>query len=140
MKILLAVDGSQYTRKMLDYITSNRGLFDTRHEFVLLNVQLQLPPHAKSALGSATVQSYHQEEAQKVLEPALAALREHGVTATAEWKVGPAAETIANFAESGGFDMVAMGSHGHHALARLVMGSVTSEVLARCGTPVLLIR
>jgi nucleotide-binding universal stress UspA family protein len=33
-----------------------------------------------------------------------------------------------------------MGSHGHRALARLVMGSVTSEVLADCTVPVLLIR
>ena len=140
MKILLAVDGSDYTRKMLDYVCTNRTLFDASHEYVLLNAQAPIPPHAKSVLGAATVQTYHQEEAQKVIEPAQARLEAAGVHATAQWKVGAPGETIAAFAESGRFDMVIMGSHGHGSLARLVMGSVTTEVLARCGVPVLLIR
>jgi nucleotide-binding universal stress UspA family protein len=140
MKILLAVDGSAYTRKMLDYVGSNRALFDASHEYVLLNTQPPLPPHVKSAVGSATVQDYQQDEAQKVLQPAQAALDAQGFKATSQWKVGPAGETIAAFAKEGNFDMVIMGSHGHGALARLVTGSVTTEVLARCGVPVLLIR
>lgn len=140
MKILLAVDGSDYTRKMIDYVCANRPLFDQSHEYVLLNTQPPLPPHARSMLGSSTVNSYHQEEAQKVLEPALARLKAQGLTASPHWKVGPAGETIGAFADEGRFDMVIMGSHGHGALTRLVMGSVTSEVLARCGVPVLLIR
>ena len=38
------------------------------------------------------------------------------------------------------FDMVVMGSHGHSALGNLVMGSVTTQVLAHCQVPVLLVR
>jgi nucleotide-binding universal stress UspA family protein len=140
MKILLAVDGSEYTRKMLDYVSHNHTLFDPSHEYLLLNVQGPLPPHARSVLGSTTVNSYHEDEAQKVLKPALEALQPGGLQARTEWKVGPIGETIAGTAEEGGFDMVIMGSHGHGALARLVMGSVTTEVLARCRVPVLLIR
>lgn len=140
MKILLAVDGSAYTRKMLDYVCSNRALFDPSHDYVLLNTQPPLPPHVKSAVGSATVQDYHHDEAEKVLQPALAALEGAGLKAVSQWKVGPAGETIAAFAKDDKFDMVIMGSHGHGSLARLVMGSVTTEVLARCGVPVLLIR
>lgn len=140
MKILLPVDGSDYTRKMLDYVCGNRTLFDPSHEYVLFNTQPPLPPHVKSTVGSATVQSYHQDEAQKVLQPALATLEGQGLKASSQWKVGPAGETIAAYAKDGHFDMVIMGSHGHGSLARLVMGSVTTEVLARCGVPVLLIR
>lgn len=140
MKILLAVDGSDYTRKMLDYVCANRTLFDPSHEYVVFNAQGPLPPHARSALGAATVQGYHQDEAQKVLQPALEALGRQGLKARSEWKTGPIGETIGHYAEEGRFDMVIMGSHGHGALARLVMGSVTTEVLARCGVPVLLIR
>ena len=33
MKILLAVDGSEYTRKMLEYIRANKQLFDASHEY-----------------------------------------------------------------------------------------------------------
>ena len=39
-----------------------------------------------------------------------------------------------------GYDMIIMGSHGHGALGRVLMGSVSSDVLAKCGIPVLLIR
>jgi nucleotide-binding universal stress UspA family protein len=140
MKILLAVDGSEYTRKMLDYVCSNRALFDPSHAYHVLHTQTPLPPHAKSQLSKDTVQDYHEDEAQKVLQPAIAALEAAGLKATSQWKLGPAAETISAFAEGGKFDMLIMGSHGHGALARIVMGSVTNEVLARCGVPVLLIR
>ncbi len=140
MKILLAVDGSEYTRKMLDYVTSHGALFDASHEYTLLNAQSPLPPHARSAVGANVAQEYHQDEAQKVLEPALAALKGKGLRATAVWKTGHLGETIARFAEEGKFDMVIMGTHGQGALARLVMGSVTTQVLAHCGVPVLLIR
>ena len=140
MKILLAVDGSNYTRKMLDYLTSHSALFDASHEYTLLNVQYPLPPHARSAVGAGVAQEYYQDEAQKVLEPALAAIKAKDLRATAAWKTGPVGETIARFAEDGQFEMVVMGTHGHGALARLVMGSVASQVLAHCGVPVLLVR
>jgi len=140
MKILLAVDGSEYTRKMLDYVCSHNALFDASHQYVLLNAQPTLPPHARSALGSQVVHEYHEDEARKVLEPALARLSAAGLSATTDWKSGPAGETIAHYARDGQFDMVIMGSHGHGSLARLVMGSVTTQVLAQCAVPVLMIR
>lgn len=140
MKILLAVDGSEYTRKMLAYVTGNHTLFDPSHTYVVLNTQPELPPHVRSSLGSRTVQEYHVEEATKVLEPAVAALAAAGLKAESVWKAGHAGETIANFAREGGFDMLIMGTHGHGALGRLVMGSVSTEVLKECGVPVLLIR
>ncbi len=140
MKILLAVDGSDYTRKMLDYVCANGALFDPSHAYTLFNAQPPLPPHARSALGSNVVQDYHGDEAKKVLDPALAALSARGLKADTHWKAGPVGDTIASFAEEGGYEMIIMGSHGHGALARLVMGSVTSQVLAQCGVPVLLIR
>ena len=140
MKILLAVDGSDYTRKMLDYVCSNRQLFDPSHTFVLFNAQAPLPPHARSALGANVVNDYHVEEARKVLEPALATLAGQGLQAQSQWKVGPVGDTIAAFAQEGRFDLIIMGSHGHGSLARLVMGSVSTQVLAQCGVPVLLIR
>jgi nucleotide-binding universal stress UspA family protein len=140
MKILLAVDGSDYTRKMLDYVSSHRTLFDDSHEYVLFYAQSPLPPHARQHLAASLVQDYYHDEAEKVLEPALAQLAAGGVKASKQWKTGPAGETIGEFADANQFDMVIMGTHGHGSLARLVMGSVTTQVLAHCGVPVLLIR
>jgi len=140
MKILLAVDGSEYTRKMLDYVCANRTLFDASHRYTVFNAQPALPPHARSALGATVVKDYYEDESKKVIEPAMAALQAQGLSVESASRVGQVGDTIADFASEGGYDMIIMGSHGHGALARLVMGSVTTQVLAQCGVPVLLIR
>lgn len=139
MKILLAVDGSDYTGKMLDYVI-RQPLFDQQHEYTLFNAQPPLPPHAASAVGASATRDYHQDKAREVLEPALARLREGGYRAATEWRTGSAGETIARFATDGGYDLVVMGTHGYGTLGRLIMGSVATEVLANCTVPVLLIR
>lgn len=140
MKILLAVDGSEYTRKMLDYVRTNKTLFDASHSYTVFNAQPALPPHARSQLGASVVQDYYEDEAKKVLEPAAASLQQHGLTVQSAWRAGQVGDTIADFATQGGYDMIIMGSHGHGSLARLVMGSVTTQVMAQCGVPMLLIR
>ena len=140
MKILLAVDGSVHTRKMLDYVTSNSALFDASHDYTVFNAQPRLPAHASAVVGSNVTHDYYEEEAQKALQPSVDALQAKGLTATGVWKAGPAGETIGAFAQGGGYDMLIMGSHGHGGLARLVMGSVANQVLSHCRVPVLLIR
>jgi nucleotide-binding universal stress UspA family protein len=62
------------------------------------------------------------------------------VKAVAETAVGPISQTIAETADKGGYDLLIMGTRGHGALAKLVLGSVATQVLAESKLPVLLIR
>jgi len=140
MKVLLAVDGSAYSKKMLAYLVTHRENFSEKNTFHLLNVQPALPSRAVGALGKAVVHDYHAEEAEKVLNPLSKFLIRHDVHATSSWQVGHAAEQISKLAKSDDFDLVVMGSHGHSALGNLVMGSVATQVLAQCQVPVLLVR
>ncbi|WP_440106277.1 universal stress protein [Acidovorax sp. BL-A-41-H1] len=140
MKILLAVDGSSYTKKMLAYLATHEELLGATHEFTVLTVQPPLPPRARAALGKEVVDNYHAEEAEKVLAPVCKFLARHGVDARRSVKVGAVGESISKLADSGKFDLVVMGSHGHGAIATLVMGSVATQVLANCKVPILLIR
>lgn len=140
MKILLAVDGSEYTKKMLAYLATHEGLFGTDNIYTILTVQAALPPRARAAVGKEVVDKYYAEESEKVLGPVSKFLARHGIDAKSSWKVGHAGETIAKIADSGKFDLLVMGSHGHGALGNLVMGSVATQVLAHCGVPVLLVR
>jgi nucleotide-binding universal stress UspA family protein len=91
-------------------------------------------------VGKAVVDQYQLEESEKVLAPVTKFLLRHGIDAKTSWKVGHAGDTIAKFAESGKFDLLVMGSHGHGTLTNLVMGSVATAVLAHCKVPVLLVR
>lgn len=140
MKILLAVDGSSYTKKMLAYLATHEELLGATHEFTVLTVQPPLPPRARAALGKEVVENYHAEEADKVLAPVCKFLARHGVDPRRSVKVGAVGESISKLADSGKFDLVVMGSHGHGAIATLVMGSVATQVLANCKVPILLIR
>ena len=140
MKILLAVDGSSYTKKMLAYVTTHLEMFSGDNEFTVLTVQGAVPPRARAAVGKEVVDQYYAEEAAKVLDPVVKFLGRHDLKVKSLAKVGNAGETIAKTAESGKFDMIIMGSRGHGALGSLVMGSVATRVLANCQTPVLLVR
>ena len=140
MKILLAVDGSAHTKKMLAYLVTHEELFGGHNSFALLTVQPQLPSHARSMVGKEAVDTYYREESEKVLGPASQFLSRHGINPKSVAKVGHAGETICKVAESGKFDMVVMGSHGHGVFGNLVMGSVATQVMARSQVPVLMVR
>ena len=43
INILLAVDGSPYTERMLTYLSSHQTLFAPSHHYTVLTVQPQLP-------------------------------------------------------------------------------------------------
>jgi nucleotide-binding universal stress UspA family protein len=140
MKILLAIDGSEFTKKMLAYLTTHDELFSAKNSYTLLTVNPQLPPRARAAVGKEVVDAYHREEAEKVLAPVTKFLLRHNIDAKTMTKVGQAGETISKTADSGKFDLVVMGSHGHGTLGNLVMGSVATQVLANSKVPVLLVR
>jgi nucleotide-binding universal stress UspA family protein len=140
MKILLAVDGSKYTKKMLAYLATHNELFSAAHEYSLLHVQVALPTHVQNVIGKQNVKTYHAEEAEKVLAPVKKFLLRHGIQAKSNWKIGHAGEQIAKACSDQAFDLLIMGSHGHGLLANLVMGSVATQVLSLSSVPVLLVR
>ena len=140
MKILLAVDGSSYTKKMLAYLTTHLEVFHAENEFTLFTVQTPLPPRARAAVGADVANAYYAEEAEKVTAPVVKFLKRHGIEAKVVHKTGGPGELIAKQANAGGYDLVMMGSHGHSALGNLVMGSVATQVMARCKVPVLMVR
>lgn len=139
MKILLAVDGSPYTKKMLAYLAANE-LFSPKNDYTAFTAQLVLPTQARSALGKELVHKYYEDEGLRVMGPVTKFLARHGVTAKCLWKTGKPGDLIAKMADDEKFDLVVMGSHGHSALMNLVVGSVATEVLAGCKVPVLVVR
>ena len=140
MKILVAVDGSPYTRKMLAYLAAHDEWLGASHQYTVLTVVMGVPSRAAAVLDKATLKSYYDEEAEKVLKPIRAFFERQGIRATYLAKVGHAADVIAAQAEAGRYDLLLMGSHGHGNLANLVMGSVAARVMASCKTPLLLVR
>lgn len=141
MKILLAVDGSAYSRKAVRHLIKHFEWFTNPPELHLIHVKLPLPPgRARSFLGDDTVNAYYREESLAALAPSEKILRKAGIAFRSVCKVGDVANEIQSYVKKNRIDMIVMGSHGHGALANLVMGSVATKVLAVTQVPVLIVR
>jgi nucleotide-binding universal stress UspA family protein len=140
MKILVAVDGSTYTKHALAYLLEQFNMFGKDSAVTLINVHAPIPRHAAANLGRDVVQAYYRDESEKTLKGARAVLKKAGIACAEASKVGDPGEEISVFADKGKFDMVIMGSHGHGLFKNLVLGSVATKVLAGCKVPVLLVR
>ncbi len=140
MKILVAVDGSPFTKKMLAYLAAHDEWLGDRHQYTVVHAVPAVPPTAVDMLDKDTLKAYYDESAEKVFKPIRTFFSRQGLQAKFVAKTGPAASVIADAARKGRHDLLVMGSHGHGAIVNLVMGSVATKVLAHCTTPVLLIR
>lgn len=140
MKILVAVDGSPYTKRALAYLTAHDEWLGAHHRYTVLTVVPAVPPRAAAVIDKETLQGYYEDEAEKVFKPLRIFFAKQGVAADFVFKVGHAADVIAAVAAKGKHDLIMMGSHGHSALGGLVLGSISTRVLAQSEVPVLLIR
>ena len=140
MKVLLAADGSNYTKKALAFLVTHESLAGDDAHVVVVNVQPAVPPRVKSMVGAQAVHDYHQEEAQKVLRPIEKFLQRHDIPFTTRWAVGVPGQEIVKAAKKDKAHMVVMGTHGHGILGRALLGSVAQNVLTQCDVPVLLVK
>lgn len=140
MKILVPVDGSPYTKRMLAYLTAHDEWLGGSHQYTLLHVAAAVPPRAAAVLDKSVLLEHYAEESEKVFKPIRAFFNKQKITADFVAKVGPAADTIVAVAAKGKYDLLMMGSHGHGLLGNLVLGSVTTKVMAGSDVPVLVIR
>ena len=141
MKILVPVDGSVYTKRMLGYLAAHDEWLGGAHEYTVLHVVPAVPARAAAVIDRDILKKYYEDEAEKVFKPIRAFFgKKKGMNVAYVGKTGSAADAVTALAAKGGFDLIIMGSHGHGTLTNLVMGSVATKVLANCRVPVLLVR
>ena len=140
MKILVAVDGSDYSRMAIEFIASRATLITSNPGIQVLNVQWPLPAHPARVVGMAIVRKYYAEEAEKALGPARRRLLKADLSPTVRFTIGRPAGAICAVADKDKVDLLVLGSHGHSALGGMLLGSVTNEVLVRTKRATLIVR
>jgi nucleotide-binding universal stress UspA family protein len=140
MKIVLAADGSSYTKKALAFLVTHEEIVGGDGHVVVVNVQPAMPPRVRSMVGAHAVNDYHAEEAGKVLKPIEKFLQRHDLAYTVRWTVGNPGQEIVKAAKKEKAQLVVMGTHGHGILGRALLGSVAQNVLTECDIPVLLVK
>lgn len=140
MKVVLAVDGSTYTKRMLSYIAAHEELVARDNEFIALNVTADVPPHAARYLPHDALQAYYADEGEKVLKPVREFAQMQGWNWRERHAVGPVGETLAQIVDAEKPDLLVMGSHGHGSFTSALLGSVAGRLLSHTRVPVLLVR
>jgi|APDOM4702015118_1054815.scaffolds.fasta_scaffold391867_1 nucleotide-binding universal stress UspA family protein len=140
MKVLVPVDGSDFTKRMLGYLAAHDDWLGSHHDYTIMHVVPLIPSRAAAALDKSVLKAHYEDTAEKVFKPIRTFFNRQGMKARFVGKVGNAAELISAAADKDRFDLVIMGSHGHGSLVNLVLGSVATKVIAQCKAPVLLVR
>jgi len=95
MKILLPVDGSDYTKRMLAYIGAHEEMFGAGNEFTLIHIQTPIPPRARAAVGREIVEKMHEDETRAATRGVVAYFKQKGWKTKLVTKVGSAGDEIA---------------------------------------------
>jgi nucleotide-binding universal stress UspA family protein len=141
LRILIAADGSPYTRHATRHVIDHLGWFAGTPEIHVVHVEPAMPyPRARAVVGKATVLAYQREEAETALAVAEAELDRAGVAYRTSWRVGDVVSELRVYINANRIDLLVIGSHGKGALANLALGSVAQKCIASLDVPILVIR
>ena len=140
-RILVCLDGSSLAEQILPYATEIASHFGSR--LVLLKVTLHPSAVVSPSLGyyrETPLKEIQQarDEAEAYLERIAQRLRKRGLAVDCVTLPGSPGETIVSYADKHKIGLIALGTHGHSGLGRLVFGSVADFVLKQSGLPILI--
>lgn len=92
-----------------------------------------------TVVGGETVDALESKGAS-IVEDAVELGRERGVGVDTEVLQGDPRETIVDYADQRGVDLVVLGAGDRHGLERYLLGSVTDRVVRTADVPVLTVR
>ncbi len=140
--ILVPVDGSSTARQAI-----NKALLVAEKFSSTVTLIYVIDPYAFTGVG--TDFSYGQSEylgaataeAQEAISAATRIFEEHGIPVKGSVVEGHTVyRSILDTAEAVNADLIVMGSHGRRGLEKLVLGSVTAQVLSHAHLSVLVVR
>lgn len=145
--ILVSTDGSEVGARGLDHGLSLAKALGSRVTVITVTERFPVYPDGLTvayAMSDSLMTEYaagQKEAAGAILAAAKQSADRIGVPVeTLHLPNAQPAEAIIEAAKSLGCSLVVMSSHGRRGLGRLVLGSVTSEVLAHSPVPVLVVR
>jgi len=142
MKTILAVDGSDNSYEAVHALK----YFARAEQLTLFHV-LDVPkpaypmmmPEAAEEIYKTLEQSMR-EDGERLLDRIQSLLPPHAGPSTKQLRIGSPAEAIVSMAEEQKADLIVMGAKGLGTLDRVLLGSVSMQVLQYANCPVLIVR
>ena len=142
-KILVCLDGSKLAEQILPYAVEQARRFKSK--VILLRVVAQ-PGSATSALGHVTGPALLEEikdeelKAKNYLADVEKKLRNSGLDVESVTIRGTAGQSIIQYADDNEVGLIAIATHGHGGLKRMILGSVADHVLRESSLPILVLK
>lgn len=137
-KILMAYDFSVSSTRALDGAIQLSRAVGARLELLHIVPYDDVTQLVKLIPHLDEIETHIHQNVEKEFQKILGEYRGHNITTHVE--IGRPAQEIVAFAESGGFDLLIVGTHSRGGLARFFLGSVAERVLRHAKLPVLVDR
>ena len=142
-KVLVPLDGSELAECALPEVKklAGGGLIG---EVILLNVfeidLMGIPEAHATSVDLDALKHAELDKSRRYLEKVQPELSSEGINVKTESLEGTPAQTIVNYADANGVDLIVIATHGFTGMKKLMFGSVALRVLHDSHVPVLLIR
>jgi nucleotide-binding universal stress UspA family protein len=138
-RILIATDGSPSAEEAVELGLELASENDAEVFAVEVKPAVDVAPWAAFGM-SAGAPHVPSPEDREALDDAMARAEARGIHVTGELLTGVPVDEIVAAADSHDVDLIVMGSRGHGAVARALLGSVSIGVLRETRRPVLIVR
>ncbi|MCG4455000.1 MULTISPECIES: universal stress protein [unclassified Pseudomonas] len=141
-KVLVAFDGSDSSKRALQYVIDFARDHAATLEVHLLNVQHEPVLYGEYVTGAIIEQMQQslQATASEILEWPADHLKAAGIRYKAHTAIGNVAALVSEFADQLGCDTVVMGTRGLGSFTGMLLGSVATRVVHEVSVPVLLVK
>ncbi len=141
-RVLIAVDGSSFSRSAVDWVASQRWKDETRFKLVmavpLINETYTVESHSAKLLSEWEAGKI---AAMELVEDLATKLEERlGDRTGAEVQEGDPKQIVLDKAAQFHADLIILGSHGRTGLTKFLLGSVSQAVATRAACSVLIIK
>lgn len=137
--LLVAVDGSEPSKKGLAMGLELAKALDANIELVTVEPPILLPPNVYAETIDKLLEA-NRAHAKNILDDAAKTVEAAKIAVSKVQLQGPPAEAIADLAKADRIWGVVVGAKGHNAFARVLLGSVADRLMHLCTKPVLVVR
>lgn len=147
MKILLAVDGSEFSDRAMNAVGEGAWAPGSAVKIITAIEPIYMPSDGVGGISPAyyeVVNKHQREQSDRVINAATARIRASaaGKTLAVETEIvnGSPRSVILDAAEEWGADLIVVGSHGYGFWSRALLGSVSQAVASHAKCSVLIAR
>ena len=135
-KILMAIDGSEHSRQVLEKAIEYAKLLDAG--IILVYCHAKFPVNLGEPYRDQHIASIL-DESENLIKPFVQRLQDEKIPVEERLMEEPAGKIIPEIAKIEKCDLIVMGSRGLSNLANLIVGSVTNRVLQTAPCAVLVV-